>query len=335
MPHRQGFFPPSRREFITLLGGAAAWPLAARSQQGGMRRVGVLSIGANDAEMQLRMAAFRQGLAALGRAEGPNLRIEERWAAGDAERLRAAAAELLGLKPDIILASGGRALEVLVRATNTLPIVFIGLSDPVGQGFVASMARPGANVTGFSLTEATIVGKTLEELKEIAPRLTRVALVAQRENPNFPVYMREFDRAGAALGVRPVATPISEAAEIESTLAGFAREPNGGLVVVPDLFMAIHFERVIALAARHGLPAAYPYRSYVASGGLMSYGVDNVDIYRRVAAYIDRILKGEKPSELPVQAPVKFELVINLKTAKALGLDLPSSFYWRADEVIE
>jgi putative tryptophan/tyrosine transport system substrate-binding protein len=329
-----------RREFMTLLGGAAAvscghWPVAAHAQQGAMRRVGVISIGAHDAEMQSRMVAFRQGLTALGWSAGPNLRFEERWAAGDAARLRAAAAELAELKPDVILAAGGRALEAMVRATKSLPIVFIGLADPVGQGFVASLARPGANVTGFSQTEATVVGKTLEVLKGIAPSLARVALVAQRENPNFPDYTRAIATAAAALGVRPVATAISEPDEIESTIAGFAREPNGGLIVMPDLFMAVHSELVLALAARHSLPAAYPYRGYVTRGGLMSYGIDNIDIYRRSASYIDRILRGDKPGELPVQSPSKFELVVNVKTARALDLTVPLTLLASADEVIE
>ena len=328
-----------RRSFITLLGGAAVasahWSLAAHAQQGGLRRLGVLSVGAHDAEMQSRMTAFRQGLAALGWAEGPSLRIEERWAAGDGQRLRTLATELIGQKPDVILAAGGRALDVLARSKTTLPIVFIGLTDPVGQGYVASLARPGANVTGFSATEATIVGKTLEVLKGIAPGLARVALVAQRENPNFPDYVRAIAQAAPTLGVRPVATAISEAAEIEGMIAGLAREPGGGLIVMPDLFMAVHSELVLSLAARHRLPAAYPYRSYVTRGGLMSYGVDNTDMYRRAASYVDRILRGDKPGELPVQSPSKFERVINAKTATALGLTVPLTLLASADEVIE
>jgi ABC-type uncharacterized transport system substrate-binding protein len=329
-----------RREFIALAGGGAVlmsqlWPGAVHAQQGGVRRVGVLSLGARDTEMLSRMASFRQGLAALGWTEGNTLRFEERWAGGEGERLRADAAELIGLKPDVILAAGGRALDALVHDHPPLPIVFIGLSDPVGQGFVTSLARPGANITGFSATEATVVGKTLEALKGIAPKITRVALLAQRENPNLSGYIRAIEQAAPTLGVHAESLAINDPSEIDGIIARFGREPAGGLIVLPDLFMAVHSEQLLALAAQHKLPAAYPYRDYVSRGGLMSYGIDNIDVYRRAASYVDRILRGDKPGELPVQSPSKFELVVNMRTANALGLTIPLTLLASADEVIE
>jgi ABC-type uncharacterized transport system substrate-binding protein len=329
----------NRREFIMLLGGAAAvWPLAARAQQGErVRRIGVLMhLAADDPEGQARIGAFLQGLQEWGWAVGRNARIEYRWAAGDVERIRKYAAELVALGPDVILAAGGAVVPPLLQATSTVPIVFAQTPDPVGAGFVASLPRPGGNVTGFITMEPTIPSKWVELIKEIAPRVARVAFLFNPATaPYFGVYVNPFKAAAATFGVEPIIARVHDTSELETIIAALARDPNGGLVVMPDGFLVAHRAEIASLALRYRLPAVYPFRVFTEVGGLLSYGNNLVDQYRRAAIYADRILKGEKPGDLPVQVPVKFELVINRKTAEALGLDVPPSFYWRADEVIE
>jgi ABC-type uncharacterized transport system substrate-binding protein len=329
-----------RREFITLLGGAAAtWPLAARAQQGErMRRIGVLMGGAeDDVEAQGRVIAFRQELQRLGWIEGRNLRIDYRYAAGDAARAQAHAKELIALLPDGVMAGGSTAMVALGKQTNTIPIVFTNASDPIGSGLVASLARPGGNVTGFTAVELTVGGKYLEMLKEVAPGVARLALVF---NPDTvpggrSQFLRSLEKAAPSIGLRAILAPVRDTAQIDDVGTVLGPEPGGGLVVLNDIFMVTNRKRIIALAARHRLPAVYPVRVYAADGGLMSYGGDTADMGRRAAGYIDRILKGERPAELPVQQPTKFELVINLKTAKALGIEVPPTLLARADEVIE
>jgi putative ABC transport system substrate-binding protein len=328
-----------RRQFITLVGGAAvAWPLAVRAQQPErMRRIGVLmSTAADDPESQFRLAAFLQGLQGFGWTVGQNVQIDTRWASGDVVRLRSYAAELLTLSPDIMVA-GGRAATVVPQvrqAGSDIPIVFVQGVDPVGTGYVASLARPGGNTTGFTQFEYTLSGKWLQLLKEVAPGMTHAAV------------LRELGGAGigqwavlqAAASSPPVElSPVNagEPAEIERAVAAFAREPNGGLIVVVSSWATVHRDLIVALAAKHRLPAIYPYRYFVTGGGLMSYGPDLIDQYRRAAGYVDRILKGEKPANLPVQNPTKYALAINLKTANALGLEVPPTQLARADEVIE
>ena len=328
-----------RREFITLLGGAAAaWPLAARAQQPDrMRRIGVLMAYAeSDPEAQARVAAFREGLQKLGWTEGRNIRIDTRWAAADAEAMQRFAKELVALQPDLILSPTTPTTAALLQQTRTIPIIFANVADPVGSGFVASFPRPGGNVTGFTILEPTMAGKWLELLKEIAPRVNRVAFLFNPATaPYAEYYLNPFKAAAASFGVEAIVAPVRDTSELESVVAAQAREPNGGLIVMPDSFLVTHRAEITSLAARYRLPAVYPFRYFTELGGLLSYGSDLTDNYRRAATYADRILKGAKPSELPVQAPVKFELVINLKTAKALGLDVPPSLLARADEVIE
>jgi ABC-type uncharacterized transport system substrate-binding protein len=328
-----------RREVLTLLGGAAAtWPLAARAQQPDqVRRIGVLmGYAENDSEAQAWVAAFREGLQNLGWAEGRNIRIDTRWAAADAEAMQRFAQELVALQPDLILSHTTPTTASLLQQTRTIPIIFVNVSDPVGSGFVASLPRPGGNVTGFINMEPTMSGKWLELLKEIAPRVARVAIVFNPATaPYAEYYLNPFKVAAPSFGVEPIVAPVHDASELESVVAGQAREPNTGLIVMPDSFLNVHRVEITSLAARYRLPTVYPYRLFAEVGGLLSYGNDILDNYRRAATYADRILKGTKPSELPVQAPVKFELVINLKTAKALGLDVPSFLQQRADEVIE
>jgi ABC-type uncharacterized transport system substrate-binding protein len=326
-----------RREFITLLGGAATWPLAARAQQPDrMRRIGVLiSLAADDPQGQARLAAFVEGLQQLGWTDGRNVRIDARWSAGDADRGRRYAAELVALTPDVILASGGTVVGTLLQATHTVPIVFTLTPDPVGAGFVASLARPGGNATGFTAFEYGMTGKWPELLKEIAPRVTRVALLRD------PAIARGIGQFGAiqsvapSLGLEVSPVDVRDAGEIERAVADFARGLNGGLIVTGSGLAIVHRELIITLAARYKLPAIYFERFFVPAGGLIAYGPDPIDPHRRAAAYVDRILKGEKPGDLPVQAPTKYELAINLKTAKALGLTVPPSLLARADEVIE
>jgi putative ABC transport system substrate-binding protein len=326
-----------RRDFITLLGGAVAWPLVARAQQGDrMRRIGVLSSSsAHERTSQLRLSALQQGLQRTGWIEGRNIQIEKRWSAGNVENLRAYAAELVAHAPDAILANGSAATTQLSQATRTVPIVFTDVPDPVGSGLVDSLARPGGNVTGFMLFEYSISGKWLELLKEIAPTITQAAVL---RDPSMIAGVGQFaaiQSVAPSLGVdlRPI--DVRDAAEIERGMLAFAQRTNRGVIVVSSPLAALHRDLIIRLAAEHKLPAVYSFGYYAASGGLMAYGPDPNDPFRRAADYIDRILKGEKPADLPVQAPTKFELIINLKTAKALGIEVPPTLLARADEVIE
>jgi ABC-type uncharacterized transport system substrate-binding protein len=326
-----------RREFITLLGGAAAaWPLAARAQPSDrMRRIGVLmATAADEPESQARLAAFLQALQQLGWTDGRNLRIEYRWSAGDASRLRRDAAELVALAPDVVLAGVGATATALLEASRTVPIVFAQSIDPVGSGLVESLARPGGNGTGFIQFEYSLSGKWLELLKEVAPQVTRVGIL--REPGSAGIGQWAIIQAVANsldVELKPIGLP--DAGEIERAVSAFAGSPNGGLIVVVSGASLRHRELIVRLAARHQLPAVYAYRVFVTGGGLMSYGPDNTGQYRRAASYVDRILKGEKPGDLPVQRPTKYELVINLKAAKALGLEVPLTLLARADEVIE
>ena len=328
----------NRREFIMLLGGAAAaWPLAARAQQGGrMRRVGVLqNLASDDPAEQARLMAFGQGLQELGWTIGRNVRIENRWSAGDPERIRRNTEEMVALAPDVILASGNAGVAPLLQATRTVPVVFVIVPDPVGAGFVDSLARPGGNATGFIAYEYGLSGKWLEVLKEIAPGVTRAAVIRDPALASGPGQFAAIQSIAPSLGVEVSPVNVRDAGEIERAITAFAHSPNGGLIVTGSALVGIHRHLIIALAARHKLPAVYVERTYVAAGGLISYGSDFLDQYRRAASYVDRILKGEKPADLPVQQPTKYELVINLKTAKALGLDVSTQLQQRADEVIE
>ena len=328
-----------RRDFITLLGGvAAAWPIAARAQQADrMRLIGVLMTYAeSDPEGQAWVAAFRERLEKLGWAEGRNLRIATRWATPNVEAMQRFAKELVALQPDLILSQSTPTTAALLQHTRTIPIIFANIADPVGSGFVASFPRPGGNATGFVLFEPTMAGKWLELLKEIAPRVNRVAFLFNPATATyFEYYTNPFKAAAASFGVEAMAAPVHDRSELGSAFAAQAREPNGSVIVLPDSFLNAHSAEITSLAARYRLPAVYPYRLYMKVGGLLSYGNDVFDNYRRAAGYVDRILKGEKPADLPVQAPTKYELVINLKTAKALGLDVPPTLLARADEVIE
>jgi putative ABC transport system substrate-binding protein len=327
-----------RREFIAGLGGtAAAWPLAARAQQADrMRRIGVLmSLAADDPETQARIAAFQQGLQQLGWTDGRNVRIDTRWATGDAGRTRQYADELVALAPDVILASGGTVVGTLLQATRNVPIVFTQVPDPVGAGFVDSLARPGGNATGFTTYEYGVSGKWLELLKEIAPRVTRVAVLRDPAIPQGTGQFGAIQSMAPSLGMEVSPVNVRDAGEIERAVAAFARSSNGGLIATGSGLTIVHRELIVTLAARHKLPAVYFQRFFVTAGGLISYGTDTIDPHRRAAAYVDRILKGEKPADLPVQASTKYELVINLKTARALGLEIPPMVLARADEVIE
>jgi putative tryptophan/tyrosine transport system substrate-binding protein len=327
-----------RREFITLLGGAAAaWPLAARAQQSDrMRRIGVLNgQAANDADAQANIAAFLQGLQQLGWTDGRNARIDHRWAAGNPADIRKYAAELVALAPDVILATGASPLGPLLQATRTVPIVFAIVPDPVGAGFVDSLSRPGGNTTGFMQAEYNLSGKWLELLKQIAPGVTRAAVL---RDPAITAGIGQFaiiQSVAPAVGVEVSPVNVRDAAEIERAVTAFARTPNSGLILTASALSVVHRDLIVTLAARHKLPAVYYRRLFVIGGGLISYGADFLDQFRRAAGYVDRILKGEKPADLPVQAPTKYELVINLKTAKTLGFEIPSSILARADEVIE
>jgi putative ABC transport system substrate-binding protein len=325
-----------RREFIGLLGGAAAWPLVARGQQPErMRRIGVLSGVEDDAEQRARLAAFLQGLQQLGWTEGRNVRIDTRAGGGDATIISKYAAELIALAPDVILAIGNATVSPLLQATRTVPIVFPILIDPVGAGFVDSLARPGGNATGFILFEYGIAAKWLELLKQIAPGVTRAAVI---RDPAVAAGIGQFgaiQSVAPSFGVELNPVNVRDAGEIERAVAAFARSSNGGLIVTGSALAVVHRALIVTLAARHKLPAVYFDRFFVTAGGLISYGTNQVDQFRRAAGYVDRILKGEKPADLPVQAPTKYELVINLKTAKALGLTVPPALLARADEVIE
>jgi putative ABC transport system substrate-binding protein len=328
-----------RRSFLTLLGGAAAaWPVEAWAQQGErVRRIGILmASAADDVESQARMAAFHQGLTELGWTDGRNVRIETRWATTNADELRRHAAELVALAPDVIVAATGTTTVVpLLQATRSVPIVFVQVIDPVGAGFVTSLARPGGNATGFTIFEYGMSGKWLELLKEIAPGLTRMAVL---RDPAIASGIGQFAAVQAvapSLGVELSPVDVRDAPEIERAVTAFARSGNGGLIVTASPLGTRHRDLIIALAARHHLPAIYPYRYFVSAGGLISYGPNSIDQYRRAAVYVDRILKGEKPADLPVQAATKYETVLNVKTAKVLGLTVPQSVLARADEVFE
>jgi putative ABC transport system substrate-binding protein len=328
-----------RREFITLIGGTVvARPLAARAQQlDVVRRIGVLTgFAESDREGQAFVAAFREGLQKLGWVEGRNIRIDYRWAALDTDLMQRFAKELVALQPDLILTQSTPAAAAMLQQTHTIPIVFAIVADPIGSGFVASFPQPGGNITGFVTMEPTMAGKWLELLKEIAPRVARVAMLFNPATAPYAEYwLNPFKAAAASFAVQAIVAPVHDKSELESVVVAQAREPNGGLIVMPDTFTTGHRSEITSLAARYRLPAVYPYRVFAEFGGLLSYGDDLTDNFRRAASYADRILKGAKPSELPVQAPVKFELVINLKTAKALGLDVPAQLQQRADEVIE
>jgi putative ABC transport system substrate-binding protein len=327
-----------RREFISLVGGAAvAWPIAAHAQQGErVRRIGALMSFAESAEAQARIAAFRDGLQMLGWTEGRNIRIDTRWAKADVESIQRFAKELVALQPELVLSAATPTTAALMQQTRTIPIIFAVVSDPIGSGFVASYAQPGGNVTGFTNFEPTMAGKWLELLREIVPRVERVAFLFNPGTaPYAEYYLNAFKAAAASFAMEATVAHVRNTSELASVVAAQAREPNGSLIVMPDSFTAAHRAEITSLAARHRLPAVYPFRYFAEVGGLVSYGNDVFDNYRRAASYADRILKGAKPSELPVQAPVKFELVINLKTAKALGLDVPMHLQQRADEVIE
>jgi len=324
-----------RRQFITLLGGTAAWPLAARAQQ--PRRVGVLmaAYAQTDREGQARITAFLDTFQRLGWTDGRNVRIEYRWGAGDAERIKGSVTELVRLAPDVIVVATSPALTELQRLTSTIPIVFIQVSDPVGSGFVAGLALPGGNITGFQSFDPAMGGKWLGVLKEAAPNLNRVAVLFGSDTSGNVAELREVEAVAPSLGVTVAGVDVHDEGEIERVIATFASQPDGGLIVMPHAYTLANRTSIIILAARHRLPAIYSYRFFATEGGLMSYGPDQIDQFRGAATYVDRILRGEKPSELPVQAPTKFELVINMKTAKALGLNIPPGLPLRADEVIE
>jgi len=327
-----------RREFISLLGGAAAaWPLAARAQQPRrMRRIGVLTpFPADDAEGHARLTAFTQALQQSGWTVGQNVRIDYRWGPGNPATMRKHATELVALEPDVVLALTTAAVGPLLEASRTVPIVFVTVADPVGAGFVETLARPGGNATGFTPYEYSISGKWLELLKEIAPRVTRAAVLRDTSIAVGPAQFGAVQAVAPSLGMELRPVDVHDAGEIERALAAFAQGPNGGMVVIGSPSAAIHRGLITALAAKHRLPAVYNTRLFTDAGGLISYGPDFLEQHRRAAGYVDRILKGEKPADLPVQAPTKYELVINLKTAKALGLEIPATVLARADEVIE
>jgi putative ABC transport system substrate-binding protein len=331
-----------RRDFITLVGGtaaAAAWPLVARAQSGGrVKRIGwLVSVGPDeqDSMQQTVRRAFDQEMARLGWTDGRNVRVDARAAPGDDSRLRAHAAELVAQAPDVIVVNGTQATGILHGATTTIPIVFASVADPVASGFVANMARPGGNVTGFALAEYSLAGKWLSILKEIAPSVARVMVLYYPANSNWTGYVPVLEAGARSAGVSISAIPVNTSDEIAPHVEAFAREPAGGMIVLPSGLMGINRDRIAALAIRHRLPAVYPYRYYTANGGLVSYGADYADLYRHAAGYVDRILRGEKPGDLPVQTPINFELVINLKTAKVMGLAVPPTLRALATEVIE
>jgi len=328
----------ARRKFLATLGGAAvAWPLAGRAQQGErVRRIGLLMGVADDREGQARVTALKEGLQDLGWTDGRNIQIETRFGGADAGRIRAHAAELVALAPDVIVGQTTPVIRALRQATSSIPIVIAAVNDPVEQGFVSSLAHPGGNITGFTFVDFQMVGKWLEMLKEAAPGLARAALMFSPDtSPHYYVYLRSFEAEPRSIAVEVTAVPVRDTAEIEEAIAKLGRGPGGGLIVPPDVFTLVHHQLVIGLAQQHRVPAVYGFRAHVAQGALMSYGPDPYDNFRRSASYVDRILKGAKPADLPVQQPTKFELAINLKTAKALGLQIPDKLLALADEVIE
>jgi putative ABC transport system substrate-binding protein len=326
-----------RREFVSLLGGVAAWPLSVRAQQGDrVRRIGViLPAASDDPVFQTWFGAFLQGLAVLGWTIGRNVRIDTRWATANAAEIRRHAAELAALAPDVILAHGASTVRPLLQATRTIPIVFPVAGDPVGEGFVDSLARPGGNATGFMTEEYSMAGKRLELLKQIAPGMTRAAVLRDANQGAGTGTFAAIQTVAPSLRVEVTMVNMRDAGEIERAITAFARSPNGGLIMTAGGTSALHRELIITLAARYKLPVVSYERYWVAAGGLISYGPDQIDQYRQAAGYVDRILKGEKPADLPVQAPTKYEIVLNLKTAKALGLDVPASVFARANEVLE
>jgi putative tryptophan/tyrosine transport system substrate-binding protein len=330
-----------RREFITFVGGVGAWPFASYAAMAQpsdrVRQIAMLSgFSATDPEAQARIAALQQGLKELGWTEGRNVGIEFRWGIGGAEQMRKFARELVDLKPDLILGMTTPAVTALVQETKTIPILFLNIVDPLGRGFISNMARPGGNVTGFLNFEFSMGGKWLETLQQIAPAVKRVALLFNPDTAPFAgSFVRVAEAAAPSFGIEPIAIEAHDDGELERSVADFAAKPASGLIILPDAFTTGHRDLIVALAARYRLPAVYPLRVFAASGGLISDGGDPIDIFRRAASYVDRILKGANPGDLPVQTPTKFELVINLKTAKALGLDVPPMLLARADEVIE
>jgi putative ABC transport system substrate-binding protein len=327
-----------RRKFLATLGGAAAaWPLAARAQQAErVRRIGLLMGTADDREGQARVTALKQGLQELGWTDGRNIQIETRFGGADAGRIRAHAAELVALAPDVIVGQTTPVIRALRHATSFIPIVMAGVNDPVEQGFVSSLAHPGGNITGFSFVDFQMVGKWLEMLKEAAPGVSRAVLMFNPDmSPQYYLYLRAFEAVPRSIAAEVTASPVRDTGEVEAAFAKLGREPGGGLIVAPDAFTIVHYQLFIRLAQQHRLPAVYLYRTYAAEGALMSYGPDPYDVFRRSASYVDRILKGAKPADLPVQQPTKFELAINLKTAKALGLQISEKLVALADEVIE
>ena len=329
----------TRREFITLLGGAAAaWPVAARAQQlGKVPLVGVLMpFAAGDEEAERRRNALQKGLEAYGWTNGQNIRIEFSWVGSVRDRIRNAAIELVGLKPDVILANATPILIAIRQETRTIPIVFVQVIDPVSRGFVKSLAQPGGNITGFTNFEFPMGGKWVGMLKELAPRIKSIAVVFNPDTaPYGEPFFQQIRTSASSLSIEAIETRVRDVVEMEKAVAGVAAKTNGSVIVLPDIFTTVHRDSIIALADRHRLPGVYPFRYFATQGGLVSYGVDAEDLFRRSASYIERILKGEKPADLPVQAPTKYELVINLKTAKALGLSVPPTLLARADEVIE
>jgi len=327
-----------RREFITLVGGTAAWPLAARAQRNErVRRIAFLhGLADSDLEAIARIGAFREGLAALGWIEGRNISIDHRFAAGDPTRVQAIVAEVVSLAPDLIVGSSTIVIASLKSATTSIPVVFAVVNDPVGQGLIASLARPGGNITGFTYVEFEIIGKWLELLKEAAPDMDRAALIFDPETaPFYADFLRTFEAAPRSIAVKLAAAPVRNDAEIEAAVAALASRPGAGMIAAGGAFINTHRALIMALAERHRLPAVYGFRQFVIEGALMSYGPDSLDIVRRSASYVDRVLKGEKPADLPAQAPIKYELAINMKTARALGLTVPPMLLARADEVIE
>jgi putative tryptophan/tyrosine transport system substrate-binding protein len=327
-----------RREFITLLGGAAAWPLAARAQQSEKtRRIGVLNAFAEtDPEGQAWDAAFRKRLDELGWIDGRTVKIDTRWGAGSVDRMRLFAKELVRLNPDVLVAATTPATAALQTETHTIPIVFAVVSDPIGSGFVASLAKPGGNITGFINIEASLSGKWLELLRQIAPSVSRAGFLFNPQTASYAQYYLDTFRAAAAvLKIEPIDAPVHSVAEVEAVMTKLGRESDAGVIVMPDTFTVVNRDTIVSLANRDRLPAIYPFRIFAAAGGLLSYGIDLPDLYRGAATYVDRILRGAKPEELPVQLPTKFEMIVNLKTAKAIGLNIPQSLVIAADEVIE